>query len=148
MKKKKNLNEYEKISQKRLLELIDEFTEGSRVLFAEKTGISRGSISQYCNGNNTPSSISAEKIATALGINPVWLMGFDVPKYSNDGKIKFNGIAVKSSDSEFIRKIKELSIRHRYMLISYLNYLLSEENKEPFSEFHYELEEYENEKNN
>lgn len=43
------------------------------------SGVSKASISQYMNGSHAPSNISAGKIATVLGVNPVWLMGFEAP---------------------------------------------------------------------
>ncbi len=45
---------------------------------AEKSGVSKSSISQYVNGSHAPSNISSGKIGNILGINPLWLMGFDV----------------------------------------------------------------------
>lgn len=45
-----------------------------------RTGISKASISQYYNGIHQPTNISAGKMALVLGVNPMWLMGFDVPE--------------------------------------------------------------------
>ena len=45
---------------------------------AEKSGVSKSSISQYVNGSHAPSNISSGKIGEVLGVNPLWLMGFDV----------------------------------------------------------------------
>lgn len=45
---------------------------------AERSGVSKSSISQYVNGSHAPSNISSGKIGKVLGINPLWLMGFDV----------------------------------------------------------------------
>ncbi|MFR6462050.1 MAG: helix-turn-helix domain-containing protein [Anaerostipes hadrus] len=41
--------------------------------------VSKASISQYLNGSHAPSNISSGKMAKILNVNPVWLMGFDVP---------------------------------------------------------------------
>ena len=46
---------------------------------AEASGVNKASISQYVNGSHAPSNISAGKMASVLKVNPVWLMGFDVP---------------------------------------------------------------------
>lgn len=55
---------------------------------ADKSGVSKASISQYVNGSHAPSNISSGKMASILKVNPLWLMGFDVPmieeKASND----------------------------------------------------------------
>lgn len=41
--------------------------------------VNESSISHYVNGSHVPSNISAARIASVLGVSPVWLMGFDVP---------------------------------------------------------------------
>ena len=46
---------------------------------AEKSGVSKNSISQYVNGTHAPSNKSAGKMGPVLRVNPVWLMGFDAP---------------------------------------------------------------------
>ena len=46
---------------------------------ANKSGVSKASISQYVHGRFTPSNETASKLGDALNVNPVWLMGFDVP---------------------------------------------------------------------
>ncbi len=45
---------------------------------SEKSGVSKSSISQYVNGSHAPSNISSGKMGKVLGVNPLWLMGFDV----------------------------------------------------------------------
>jgi transcriptional regulator with XRE-family HTH domain len=45
---------------------------------AELSGVSKASISQYVNGTNRPSNLSAGKMASVLCVNPLWLMGFEV----------------------------------------------------------------------
>ena len=46
---------------------------------AKKSGVSKASISQYINGSHAPSNISSAKMAEVLGVNALWLMGFDLP---------------------------------------------------------------------
>lgn len=46
---------------------------------SNKSGVSKASISQYINGSHAPSNISSGKMASILKVNPLWLMGFDVP---------------------------------------------------------------------
>ena len=46
---------------------------------ANESGVSKSSISQYLNGSHKPSNISSGKMAKVLGVDPLWLMGFDVP---------------------------------------------------------------------
>lgn len=47
---------------------------------AKRSGVSKSSICQYVNGSHSPSNISAGKMGKVLGVNPVWLMGFDAEK--------------------------------------------------------------------
>lgn len=46
---------------------------------SDKSGVSKASISQYINGSHAPSNISSGKMSLILNVNPLWLMGFDVP---------------------------------------------------------------------
>lgn len=64
---------------RRLKETMDECGIISQEL-ADKSGVHKSSISQYLSGSHKPSNISSGKMATVLNVNPVWLMGFDVPK--------------------------------------------------------------------
>lgn len=43
------------------------------------TGINRSSMSQYANGQFEPKQDKLDLIAMALNVNPVWLMGHDIP---------------------------------------------------------------------
>ena len=45
----------------------------------EKTGIPKSAISQYISGSFEPKQDRLFIIAQALDVDPVWLMGFDVP---------------------------------------------------------------------
>ena len=69
------------ITAQRLREALNESGLRQEDL-ANASGVSKASISQYINGSHTPSNISSGKIASVLGVNPLWLMGFDVMKSS------------------------------------------------------------------
>ena len=77
MKKTKELSPYEKICMNRIRKLIDEFCAGSQQRFVEKTGLNKGSVSQYVNGKNIPSESNARKIAEAFDVDIAWIMGYD-----------------------------------------------------------------------
>ena len=49
---------------------------------SDRSGVAKASISQYINGTHKPSNVSAGKMASVLGVDPLWLMGFDVPMAS------------------------------------------------------------------
>ena len=46
---------------------------------SDKSGVSESSISQYLHGLFSPRNKTAAKLADVLHVNPMWLMGFDVP---------------------------------------------------------------------
>lgn len=48
---------------------------------ADRSGVLRSSLSQYMNGTHSITNKKAGALAEVLGVNPVWLMGFDAPKY-------------------------------------------------------------------
>ena len=82
MKRKKS-NVYTDSAKKNINYLVEEFCDGKQVIFCMKTGINKGSVSQYCNGSNVPNNLTAKKIGDAFGVDPAWVMGFDVPMRSN-----------------------------------------------------------------
>lgn len=49
-----------------------------------KSGVNKGSISQYLNGLHIPSSNNAKKLGDTLNVNPLWLMAFDEPKHYSE----------------------------------------------------------------
>ena len=59
----------------RILQLINEQCGGSQQVFAEKTGLTKGSVSQYVNGRNEPSKKTAAKIAESFGVSAEWVLG-------------------------------------------------------------------------
>lgn len=44
---------------------------------ANATGISKGNISHYVNGNHVPDNVMAMKLAKVLDVQPDWIMGID-----------------------------------------------------------------------
>lgn len=90
MKKENNFLEK---SSKRLRHALD-INEMKQQELAYKSGVSKNSISQYLNKRSIPSNISAGKMAKALGVNPMWLMGYDVPMLNeNSGSdTKFDNV--------------------------------------------------------
>lgn len=54
---------------------------------SKQSGVSKASISQYLNGSHVPSNISSAKMAEVLGVNALWLMGFELPETNYDIEI-------------------------------------------------------------
>lgn len=83
------------ISQQRIRELIAEVFGGSQQEFSKRCNVPKASVSQYVHGNNAPGNFTAARIGEALNINPLWVMGFDVPK-----KIKQKGDVVNTDQEQ------------------------------------------------
>lgn len=99
------------ITAKRLQKALSDMNMKPQEL-VDKSGVSKASISQYVNGSHTPSNISSGKMAKVLNVNPLWLMGFDVPMENEtdylytDGKSDFLiEVTRKARSQEFVDRI-------------------------------------------
>ena len=91
------------ITAKRLRLALDNAGMKSKEL-AEKSQVSKSSISQYINGSHAPSNISAGKIGKVLGVNPLWLMGFDTPMLKEDSSAETaSDLLLSLYDSDLIK---------------------------------------------
>ena len=72
-----------RLTSDRLNEAIAEARMSPQEL-SDKSGINKSSVSHYRNGTHKPGNISAGKMGEILNVNPLWLMGFDVPKHTID----------------------------------------------------------------
>lgn len=105
----KGLSEDEAIQELAKLRLHEAMRDSNILTGAalvELSGVNRGSISQYLNGLHIPSSINAKKIADVLGVNPLWLMAFDAPKYYSGYAKEGNSEALTE---EIVRRFNEAS---------------------------------------
>lgn len=59
---------------------------------ANRSGVSKASISQYLSGSHAPSNISSGKMGEILDVNPLWLMGFDVSMKNNIDVLRYPNI--------------------------------------------------------
>ena len=115
MQKIAKMNRYEKVAMERIKELIRDYCDSSQQRFAERTGLNKASVSQYVNGKNVPSSITASKIAKVFGCDPAWIMGFDVDKKPS-GKIPSPSPDLDPDDQELLSKYHMLSDEGKGML--------------------------------
>ncbi len=77
------------LTAKRLQKALSDMNMKPQEL-ADRSGVSKSSISQYVNGSHVPSNISSGKMAKILNVNPLWLMGFDVSE-KNDVDAFYSG---------------------------------------------------------
>lgn len=84
---------------------------------SNKTGLSKAIISQYVNGDRCPTVKSSDLLAEVLGVSPVWLMGFNVPKFRSEPECP----------SELYEINKRLSNEAKDRLLEYARFLSSKE---------------------
>ena len=109
------------ISQQRIKELIAEYFNGSQQDFADRCDIPKASVSQYVHGRNAPGNIKAAKIGEALNINPLWVMGFNVPKEINQKSER----VTSNQEQQLIALYRTLNADGKAALLSHAQ-LLSE----------------------
>ena len=74
-------------SRDRLLEVM-KFYGLSQTELCKRTGIQKSALSNYINGYREPRQNQISLVADAFGLNPAWLMGYDVPMFLNEVKAK------------------------------------------------------------
>lgn len=94
------------ITAKRLRLALDNTSMKPQEL-AEKSKVSKSSISQYVNGSHAPSNISAGKMGKVLGVEPLWLMGFDVSMKSESSSPELaSDILAEMYNSDLIKDVQ------------------------------------------
>ena len=87
---------------------------------ADKSKIGKSSISHYVNGSNEPNNKSAYALAKVLNVNPVWLMGLDVPKYENSELSDYDKAI------ELYKRFENLPPDRQKAFLDYLSFLQSQ----------------------
>ena len=83
---------------------------------SEKTNIPKSAISQYVSGSFEPKQDRLFLIAQALNVDPVWLMGFDVPStdYAYDFLQKMEDGSIRMDikpNQAFVKDIDEITLK-------------------------------------
>lgn len=83
---------------------------------SDKSGVSEPSISQYLHGTFAPKNKTAAKLAKVLRVNPMWLMGFDVPStdYAYDFLQKMEDGSIRMEikpNQAFVKDIDEITLK-------------------------------------
>ncbi len=74
-----------KLFSKRFSEILENSSENTHSL-AKKLGLNPATISRYANGLMAPKLPTLYAIADIFGVNPVWLFGFEAPKFIKSEK--------------------------------------------------------------
>lgn len=97
------------VFSKRLKDLMDTRNETIYTL-ADVLHLSPPTISRYANAEMAPKITTIEVLANYFSINPVWLMGYDVPKSLPNKTVKTNDDVTIATDAErsLLKKYKAL----------------------------------------
>ena len=87
---------------------------------SDKSGVNKASVSQYVNGSHKPSNISAGKMADILDVDPLWLMGFDVPMKRQVSDDDIGNAFANDNLFEVIDNIPALSPQEKNHFTNYL----------------------------
>lgn len=107
----------EKVSdtQKRLIELMYIFGKTQKDV-ADETKLNKATISLYCNGQRLARQDKIAIIADTYGIDPAWLIGYDVPM------IRTNKSEGLENVKEYIRNAPEADLKY---IMAYAEAILS-----------------------
>lgn len=83
---------------------------------SQRAGVSKASVSQYVNGTHAPGNINAGKMSVVLGVNPVWLMGFEAPMIAPPKDSK--------EPTMIVELFNRMDDQQKVRLLSYADFLL------------------------
>lgn len=107
-------NNYKKVSStaSRLREALDAAGMKQADL-VRKTGLDRGAVSSYLSGKYEPKQMSTHKMARALGVSEMWLVGYDVARERTEAQKKNDDlvqvIAKLRKDPDFFEVVSMLA---------------------------------------
>lgn len=120
-----------------MIEIVEEFRtrlnkalsirEMKPVDLAKKCGISESTISQYRSGYAKPKDQRLALIANALGVQPAWLMGMDVPMTEHDSEDKAYARQLTSLENGIMQIVFKLTEENKKILLMQGKFLLHEQ---------------------
>ncbi len=95
------------------------------------SGVNKASISQYLNGSHSPSNLSSGKMARILNVNPLWLMGFDVPMEVPESSNDINESHFQTKDErDLVLSYRKLNDQNKKKCSIYTTTLLTNQQME------------------
>ena len=116
------------VSAKRIKELIDQKCGGSQQKFADLCGIGKYSVSQYVNAKNSPGNFTAVKISRVFGVDPLWIMGENVPKFKSSVNMT---VEMTNYEESMFHKYRSLPPTQRKLVDDMINTLYEAERSTP-----------------
>ena len=83
----------------------------------EKTNIPKSALSEYISGAYEPKQDRVFILAQALNVDPVWLMGFDVPMEKEDKKISSDELALTEGEKALIKLLRRVPVSEQPIVI-------------------------------
>lgn len=104
----------------------DAMGEMSVVDLADRLGCPKSSVSMYLSGQRSPSKMAIQLIALNLGVNPAWLCGLDVPKYSNAKIVAIENAPTEDGrrNAEFIELFSQLDENAQALVVAQIRGIL------------------------
>lgn len=123
------MNERITTSQHRLAELINDLgiTQNE---FAKRTGLNKGTISNYLSGKREPKQDQIYIISKTFNVDPAWLMGLDVPMHKMSPQEKAYEMALLTKNAKLqepIRKMMQLPDDKVDFIINQIDFLYGQE---------------------
>ena len=88
-------------SQERLKYLMDHFQINQTEL-SKRTGVGRSAIANYISGLREPKQKALYDLCKPFNVDPVWLMGFDVPMFRSEFADALDVIKEREEDKELL----------------------------------------------
>jgi len=82
-----------------------------------KTKISKSVLSEYISGVYEPKQDRIFILSQALNVDPVWLMGFDVPMEKEDKKISSDELALTEGEKALIKLLRRVPAAEQPIVI-------------------------------
>lgn len=84
----------------RFAKLLNEYVDngGTQQELAKMLGVSRQTVSAWCNGERSPKQPAIESIANKMHINVAWLSGYDVQREPDSHDNNSNGMSAMLED--------------------------------------------------
>ena len=83
----------------------------------EKTKIPKSALSEYIKGIYEPKQDRVFEIAKALSVDPVWLMGFDVPMEVDDKKISSDEMQLTEGEKALIKLLRRVPAAEQSIVV-------------------------------
>lgn len=113
---------------KRLRILMEEYNENTYTI-GDIINMSNSTVSRYLNLEMSPKITTIKILAQYFGVNPVWLMGYDVDKYINKVQERQEEYYVYSkNEKELIEMYRQLNEKQKARLEGIIEGMLMSNN--------------------